>query len=305
METTLSVFFGTDRTYVGMIGQGEKGVELHYVNTVPSVLKGENDYLDVLMELEAFLPPIAAEAKRLQMCIPAENVFVHQFPAVARNNVDQLKALLQFEIKQAYPLHTFDDFSTTVYPLVPRLDGKEMMIAVMIDKKYLMACEFVLGVAAIPLDRTGISQFAAHGALLYNYPEHAENTVALFTVQESFMDVSILKKGKLAYYNLISLPRHEDLGAVCNAEIEKLLAGQYVSFIDEAFMLGSGLTQADLAAASKVLSIPVRRFNTFRMMTTKLSQRDREYCARTAHLYPPCIGAALPDIHAGEEIRLN
>jgi hypothetical protein len=168
-----------------------------------------------------------------------------------------------------------------------------------------MACEFVLGVAGIPLERIIISQFAAHAALLYNYPEHTGNTVALFTVQESFIDFSVLKKGKLVFYNLVSLPNHGELGAVCNAEIENMLAGQYVSYIDEAFLLGPGLTQATFTAAISEISVPARRLNAFRMLTTNLSQRDRDYCVRTAHLYPPCIGAALPDIHAGEIILLN
>lgn len=305
MDSTLSVYFGADRTYVGIMGTGEKGAELTYVNTTPSVIKSENDYLDVLMELEVFLPPVAAGVGRLNMCVPAENVFVHQFPAVEKNNREQLKSLLQFEIKQAYPLHTLDDFSTTVYPLAPRLDGREMMLAVMMDKKYLMACEFVLGVAALPLENTSISQFAAHAALLFNYPEHAGNTVVLFTVQESFVDVSVLKKGRLAYYNLVNLPKGGDLGAVCNAETDKILAGKVVSFIDEAFLLGPALTKDAFTAACGALTVPARRMNAFRKMTTQLGQRERDYCARTAHLFPPCIGAALPDAHADEAIRLD
>ncbi len=41
------------------------------------------------------------------------------------------------------------------------------------------------------------------------------------------------------------------------------------------------------------------------VMPTGLSEREREYCIRTAHLYSPCIGTSLPDIHAGDEIRLD
>lgn len=305
MESTLSVFFGTDRTYVGLLEQGKKGAEITYVNSVPSTVKDENDYLDVLMELEAFLPPIAAGAKRLRMCIPAENALIHQFPAVSRANTEQIKSLLQLEIKQAYPLMTLDDFSTTAYPLAPAVGGREMMIAIMLNKKYLMACEFVLGVTALQLERTVVSQFAAHASLLYNYPEYRENTTTIFSVQESFIDVSVLKKGRLAYYNLIPLQRNANLGNVCNEEIEKILGSKIVPFVDDAFLLGPGLTKSGLESAVKVLSIPIRRLNAFRMMTAGLSEREREYCIRTAHLYSPCIGAALPDIHAGDEIRLD
>ncbi len=305
MESILSVYFGTDRTYIGLLGQGKKGAELLYVNSVPSTVKDENDYLDVLMELEAFLPAIASEAKHLQMCVPAENVFVHQFPAVARANTEQIKSLLQFELKQAYPGHTLDDFTTVIYPLAQTADGRTMMVAVLIDKKYLMACEFVLGVTALPLERTSVSQFAIHSALLYNYPDCKDKSVVIFTVQDAFIDVSILKKGQLAYYNLISLPNRKDLGEVCNAEIEKILGNNIASFIDEAFLLGPGLTKASFSAAENVISLPVRRLNAFRMMTAGVSDREREYCARTAHLYPPCIGSALPDIHQADEIRLN
>jgi len=305
MESTLSVFFGTDRTYVTLLAQGKKGAEITYINSIPSTVKDENDYLDVLMELESFLPPIAAGAKQLRMCIPAENALIHQFPAVSRANIDQIKSLLQLEIKQAYPLMTLDDFSTVAYPIATSTGGREMMIAIMLNKKYLMACEFVLGVTALPLERTVVSQFAAHASLLYNYPEQRENTAVIFAAQESFIDVSILKKGRLAYYNLIPLQRNANIGKVCSDEIEKILNGKIVSFVDGAFLLGPGLTKSGFESAVKALSIPVRRLNAFRMMTTSLSEREREYCIRTAHLYSPCIGTSLPDIHAGDEIRLD
>lgn len=295
METTLSVFFGMDKTYIAMTAPGDKGLQLQYVNAISQTVRGEQEYLEALTSMESFLPEIAKKASRLVMTLPIENVFVHQFPSVENKEVSRVQRLLEFELKHSYPHHTVEDFSTSMYPMTKRTNGAAMMLALMMEKKYMMACEFVLGVAGLPVDAVYASQFAAHAALLYNYPEYEEQTAMVLGVQDQFLDVSVMKAGETVYYNLLPMQNTSDFAEICEKEVEKLLSG-YVAYIDVALAYGSGLNKSMLDSCVGVVSAPVQRLNPFRMTTAAaLSPEQRVFCQKSAHLFPACIGSALPN----------
>jgi hypothetical protein len=305
MKSTLSLYFASERTYFALAAPTEQGLELQFASYVTETVRGEEDYLNALEKLEKVLPAIAAQAESLTMCVPIENVFVHHFPALPISAQDELKRLLGIEIRQAYPHYTLDDFTGQVYPLVPALDGNSQMLAVLMDKKYLMACEFVLGVTARTLEATHISQFAAHGAFAYNYPEYNTSTVMLAGVQERFVDISILRNGKLAYYNLFSLNSPESLTHAATLALEAVLAG-IVPYVDAAFFFGPGLRQDTLQSLRSSFQIPAHRMNAFRYVKTApgMSQKQIDYCIRTAHLYPSVIGSMLPPLQEQDIIFL-
>jgi hypothetical protein len=263
----------------------------------------ENDSSTLLRGLQTILPEVSGKSERIRVCFPDENVFVHQFPSVKTGNTEELKQLLSLEIRQAYPQHTLENYSSVVLPLAPKLDGKENMIAMMIEQKQLRIGDVLSENFGSVCERVVVSQFASHAALLYNYPEQIENTVILFGVQDRFADVSVLKKGELAYYGLVPFNFKEQAGEAFDKEIDKLLA-EYIPFADSAFLFGPGLTRSMLVSVSKVLPLPTQRLNAFRMMTTKFNGRERDYCSKAAHLYPPNVGAALPELQAAEMIKL-
>ena len=70
--------------------------------------------------------------------------------------------------------------------------------------------------------------------------------------------------------------------------------------IDLAALFGIGLNYDVLTQVKGELSgltNDVIRLNSFRMFSTDLDMRVKEYCARVAHIYPPCIGGCLPSYH--------
>jgi len=106
------------------------------------------------------------------------------------------------------------------------------------------------------------------------------------------------------YYNLVSLPDLEKFGDSLEKEFDKLTS-DYISHLDGLYFFGTGLKAEHIEIAKEKLSkkIPlIGRLNAFRMMTTSLSQREREYCSRVSHIFPPCIGGCFPAYH--EHIQL-
>ncbi|MBI3259818.1 MAG: hypothetical protein HYZ54_10145 [Ignavibacteriae bacterium] len=303
MQSTLTIHLGNDRTYITAFEPTAKGLELMYINSIPERIGIDGDIIELKHGLEAILPELNGKFEKLRLCFPDENIFVHQFPAVKSGNIEEVKQLLGLEIRQAYPQHSLEDYRSIVIPLIPKLDGKEMMIAMMIDRQQVHIGYVLSEILGLPCERMVVSQFSSHAALLYNYPEQIDNTVILFGVHDRFADVSVLKKGELAYYGLVPFNSNEGVAVAFEKEIEKLLT-TYIPFADSAFLFGPGLTSSILSSLSSSLPVPTQRLNAFRMMTTQLNDREREYCIKSAHLYPPNVGAALPELQSSEMIKL-
>jgi hypothetical protein len=172
-------------------------------------------------------------------------------------------------------------------------------LATIIPKIDFVTCRDLLDSIDKPITNIEISQLNAHSTFLYNYPERKHETVAIIGVSNNFLDISIIKAGKPVYYNLAKLKDREMIGDVCLEEFEKV-TGIYVEKIDSAYLFGEGLDIDMLVIAQSLImmSVPnVGKLNAFRMFTTDMDKRNRDYCSRMAHIFPPCIGGNLPAYH--------
>jgi hypothetical protein len=303
MKQSLSVFFNNDRTYFAMFEKARNGLVLTYVNSTNypvnfSRMDDENTK-QAVMEVEEIIYGIKAELGRISVTLAGDNVLVSQIPGMKKIDVNELRKLVSFEIRQSYPQFNFDDFITNIIPFEPRLDAQNMMMAVIMPKQDLESCRELLQPLNQPVDNIEISQLNAHTAFMYNYPERSEQTVALFGIQGNFVDISVIRQGKPLYYNIAILQDLNKIGELCDSQFQKIIAS-YTRKIDGAFFFGSGLTKNLFKMASEsaqIRGIESFRLNAFRMMGAKLEDREREYCTRVAHVYPPCIGGGIPAYH--------
>lgn len=177
------------------------------------------------------------------------------------------------------------------------MDGTELLLATLVPLSFLQLIEQRVA-ASIPVIAT-TRQFSAHSALLYNYPETHTSTSMLIGVYETTVEISVLTNGAISYYNAIPLQSVDTLADICDAEIEKILSG-YAPMIHGIYCFGSALT-LDVFSSIKVrltgLALQIERLNAFRLTKSTLTVRQREYCARLAHIFAPSIGAALPLVH--------
>lgn len=300
MEPTISIYFDNDRTYLALFEPDNKGLSLAYINSTNAPIDFANalEFEDSagVAQLNELIMEIAGAASKCSVSLPMESVFAHQFPAPIGLSPSETQDLLRLEISQHFPHHDAKEFTSSVFPLYPKLNQTQMMLAIILEKNTLSLLNMIVTQLYSELDRVEVAQLSAHNALAYNYPEFSNQTIAVFGVQGNYMDVSVMKNNQLAYYHLIPLNRGDNVGEKCENEIQKILE-EYVPFIDSAFLFGSHLNKIMLDQAINKLSIPVQRINTFRMLTTTLGERERQYCSRIAHILPPCVGAILPSIN--------
>lgn len=307
MKKILSVYFASDRTYLALTEPKPKGLQLSYVNstTRPVNFTDDPDAINGgIEELNSVLEEIGDEDLRISVTIPSDNVLVSRFPGREKMSTGDLRQLVNLEIRQNYPQFNFEDFTSNVVPLAAKIDGTIMILAIIIAKQDLESCRKALKSISRPISKLEISQMNAHSAFLYNYPDRKDKNIALVGLQNGFADISVIKSSQPVYYNLAAFSSSDQIGEVIEAE-HTIITSEYVENIDAVYLFGSGLTKEILTSAwetAMLLGMEAEKLNAFRMMSADLSQREKEYCSRVSHIFPPCIGGCILPYH--ERIKL-
>jgi len=303
MKHIFSVFFNIDRTYATLMEVKEKGLELKFIDSTRTQIDLENisssESVEGIRELHQMIEQNKDSIESINVAIPAEIVFVTQFPGASGMSNDELNQLVNLEIKQAFPQFNSDEFSSNIIPMEPAKDGSSMMMAAIIQREILDAIKEIF-INHLPVQNIEVSQLGAHTSFLYNYPENAEKTNIVFGIQEQFIDVSVIKNAKPAYYNLLSISSPDKIGELFEEEYNKIIAN-FADQVDGAYFFGMGLTKEiyfqvwETAMAIGIME--TGRLNAFRMVETTLDQRRRDYCSRMMHVLPPCVGSTIPAYH--------
>ena len=301
-KTTLSIYFDEDRTYCLLMRDEDRGFALQFIQSTDAAFSISDSYdghgnKQGRDQIRSILSTIGERPDRITVCLPMESVFVHQFPAPLSLAGEEVRKLVRFEISQHFPDKNYEHFRSQAFPLAARLDDTRMMLAVIMDRKITESVNALLRDFGI-VDHIAVGQLAVHEAFLYNYPEHVSQTVAIIGVQGRYLDISVLKNGQAAYLHTLHYNDEDELIDGCEAEFKNILE-DYVAYLDGAYVFGSNLTVDILSAMQARLSIPVKRFNALRMMSTTLDARAREYCGRIAHIIAPCVGCGLPRTETG------
>lgn len=303
MGLILSIYFNTDRTYLTLVREGPKGLVLEYINSTDSPILLENPDSETSRigfgELESYLNQFKSNINRVAVTLPSENVLVTQFSTETETDLDELTKIVDKEIRNIYPQFTYQSFTSTIVPLGFEPNGLRNMMAIIISKQDFECCKKFLHKFNLAVDIVEINQLNAHSAFIYNYPEIASNNIVIIGLQNQFIDFSIIKQYQPIYYNLMNFQKKSDIALLCATEIQNF-QDKFDIKIDEVFMFGIGLSKDILEQSSEILkekNLKVSRMNSFRMMSTFLSDREKEYCQRTAHIYPPCIGGSINPYH--------
>ena len=116
MNTTLSVYFGSERTYISLLNTAREGIEVLHVNAFPQTLRNEDDIQILSQIISKDLAPYFGMVQMVNFSIPIEKVYIYQVPNADLSRKAEIKALLNEEIQQAEPEKTADDFSIMLIP---------------------------------------------------------------------------------------------------------------------------------------------------------------------------------------------
>lgn len=296
----ISFFFAPDRVYAAAVAKNEKGYELTDVHATENPIDLEDldsaESQKGLEDLQNFFESVGKEFSRIAATLSPEHVLVSQFPGSAGMKASDVRSLVDLEMRQSYPRFDAKDFSVMCTPLSPSKAERKMMLATIVEKKIFSNVKKVLEPLGSLVDNIEISQLNAQDALLFNYPERAGETIASIGLDDRFIDIGTLEKGEPAYYNLMSFSDPSEVPLMIEEEVNKLHES-YVEQIKAIYFYGSGLTKDVLMQVwetAMLLGLEATKLNAFRMLTASVGKREREYCSRTAHIFPPCVGGCFP-----------
>lgn len=296
---SLSLFFDVQRTYATVI-QTDKGVkELLYINSTEhpvssSTLFGElnNQGID---ELKALLKNINYIPDEINIALPNDNFVVTQIPYKDRMTGEELKELIELEIKHHYDndVNIFK-LNCILTPFFDNNQAPDYIFLTLFEKRLKGILEDLVGESG-KVTKILTGQFAALNSFLYNYSDSLSNNIILFGIYENELEISLLTNGKPVTIYYKAFTNATDLLGIALSEYNNLKSeytnGKYQVYSYGNRLTASFLEQLDLAIGEN----NIKRMNAFRKFSTMLDTRTKEYCSRTAHIHAATLGASLPD----------
>lgn len=304
MDYVLSLLFNSDRIYITGVERTEKKLVLDFVDSSSKPIDLENledeNNSEVIAEIEKSISSIKDKINSVNITIPSEAILVTQFPYQEEFSNEDLQKLIKLEVTSIYPKFDSNDFMIYGVPMAADKNGKRKMLAIIITRSIFDNCSNLAKKLGLKINKIEISQLNAHMAYIYNYPEITQpaeqaKSAMFVNINDNFMDISVIKNNQPLYYNLVAINNSEEIGLLLEKEAE-LIKEKYIDDLPLIYFFGAGLTK-DINMmcweTSMMIGMESKRLNGFRMMSSNLNDRAKEYCSRAFHLFPACIGGCL------------
>lgn len=311
VETLVTLYFDTYRTYIAHLEHTAQGLCLSGIHVTNAPVDLSQNLDDVrasvgMEEVERCLEHLSERHERIDaiaVSLDMDSVLAYPIPYSPALTSQQLSEYAAFELMQHVPDADPKQFFTSLYPFRSDEDSP-MAFAVHVGANAASVAVHAAAVLRSTLRRISVSQADAHNVFAYNYADEAHKTVALCGVQDKYVDISVLCNNTIldvATLEVDHLSPSSPLGSVCKAYVQNLDDEQGIT-LDTAYFFGTDLTKNDIDTVHRELSMPVKRLNPLKMLTSTLTLREREYCSRIAHVLVPSVGSMLPEAFAS--IRL-
>ena len=303
----LSISLSADRVNFLLIEKKHQEIHVLDVDTIlrPVDFLADNSIgHEVISEMHRHLKKFRERASSVKVSLPSFVMPLQVFPIGLESSSNEVRELINLEILQNFPEKTLDEFEVKYYSMQPKLDGNSLIISTFLEKKLrdtLINLFLSAGFLSVEFHPEIISSLRT---LCYSHSDALHSNTILVCANKNTVEIIGTIQGRLAYISNTTRDTAKSLCDICEEEVVKVLSG-YTTFIDSLFMVGESLSPSDISfTESKLLGLVknVRRLNSFVHCTTSLDERHIEYGSRLAHVFAPCLGNVLPEIHVATSI---
>jgi hypothetical protein len=295
-KITLSLSFDTGRTYVALTRFNDNIPELLFINSTEHPLDFSDDNNQSNQpgkdEIIKLLTQIEQKPDEIQVALTNEHFVLTKIPYKVGISGEEIKELISYEIENNYDSENVFDLNCILTPFFDNHRESDYIFLTMFRKKLSEHVNELLSDTG-QVKKITTRQFAALNSFVFNYPELNKANTILFGLNQNDIEIAYFVGGKpeSAYFKLTA---DENTLDIVNTEYNRIKTktGKDDFTI---FAYGERLTAQFLEDFSLIANAKVHRLNAFRNYTTNLDDRAKKYCSRTAHIYPACLGAALPD----------
>lgn len=294
---TLNVFFDYSRIFFAVIDRNRKGLKLLDIGStsVPVDLSQEvvDDSNKAIAELKSSLHEIGHNIEELNVIVSNKYASSTQIPFTDDSSSDLIQ-LINLEIRQHYPESIDLNFLKKLYLIESKTSKSKMYLLILIKEEILRRVNKLLNFTGLSVNYFTTPLIAAMNCAEYNYPEISHLNRLLIGFSDNFLEVSVNRDCVLSHYNLIDNNNTQNLIPEFDAHIKNLNNTGILTRAGYAY--GNGLTKSSLDSLNEKntnINGSYNRLNAFRYVKTNLSDEYKDYCFKTAHIYPPVVGACL------------
>lgn len=304
-KTSLSILFSEDRTYISAVTNNQDSKELVFIDSSTEPIleldelnqvnnQARNEILSILSEMDF-------EPDELYVSLLPDFFVTTNIPFKGNITGEELKDLIELEVKYNFTDENIFNLNCVLSPVFNERSKSEYIKLTLYPKSHEESiAEFLSKFNCKPIIKD--SRDNIQNTFAYSYPDFLTKNSFLIGIEKSKIELSYQKDRKLISSIIKNYNDEEELLTLCNEEFQRIKKESEIGLFN-IFVYG-GRLHSDVFNSIKSLFMdyPVERLNSFRQLTTNLSKREIEYCARTKHIFPGCIGAHFPDLT--EHIRL-
>jgi len=299
-EFISSIYFGKNLTLFAVIERTDDAFVLHYLNSLNSTidinqLESPNTR-NGINELTTVVKKFSNKIKKCFVTLTIEDVIITKIPGNIEPQSAEFVDLINLEIRQNFPTKNITNYRIKSMQILANDSNNSMFLTIMIEQELIQSVDKIISMIGLEVTDVSTSQISAINTLSYNYPD-VKMTNIIVNVYEEMLEYLIMQDKKLLGYESVFVSKDKNIFKTNENKITNILKELKINQIENIYYFGTNLTKENYTVYWEVgmqLGGDTKRLNPFRMFKNNLEKRDIEYCARTFHIYPPCIGGVLP-----------
>jgi Tfp pilus assembly PilM family ATPase len=251
----------------------------HSLSVTPDVLGSR---------IEAFLRANEVSAKEIAVAIDSSKVFLHFLPVIATAGERDIQTQVSWELTKFFPGTEAEGFinDTHLMSLPGTLPSREVL-SVSVRREEVRNIQAVLTALHLKVRCVDVDHFSAEIAYRRNYPERADDPVALVGLKRSRLDVSILRNNELGWYSYY-IPKSEADGLEHIASLVDTYPG-----LQGIVLYGPTLKHQLLAEITEASALPVEQLNPFLQLEKGKSLLLADHFLAAPYRFSSAVGVAL------------
>ncbi len=300
-EFIVSIYFNLYKTFLTVVERTEDKFILHYLNSTTANIDlkdiSSSQSLESITEIFSMLSEYFDKIKFLNIVLSPEYVHNTIFPGDINTISNDVYELLNLEIENAFEDKKIDDFKINLTGIFsPTTMTNEMLLVNLLPKTIEDSINQMFIDYGLLVNEIYFNNSALVNTFLFNYPEKSNERSAIICFHKDILEILLVAQSKLIAYEFV-IRDDETIDQIVEKKLQEMFFNSKIAAVDNLFICGTELSKDVFIKCWKTgsfLSADTRRLNPFRMFTTELEERDKEYCARVFHLFTSCIGGSLP-----------
>ena len=242
-------------------------------------------------ELEELLKQSRVRSKYISFALPTDPVFINIIPVDAALQGNEVSAHIQWELEQYHPDTPLKEFIIDSQPLPWGDKDVKQMFVVCVRRGMVGFLKKAVAELKLQLHLVDIDHFSTEKSLRFNYPECAEENVALFGVRHGRVDASLVLQGELCDYRAFLIDSSADVGDAVATYLTYLKEKEGVDSPGKIVLHGMDITPALVAKIKRERGTETLALDAVRGLSP--SKKPHEPFVKESSRFAAAIGLAL------------